>query len=405
MGARKRSSPWKDPGREIDGNAPLPKRIWQMLDAGLAEWLARFQAALGFDAKKAAKDLGAKPELQATPAGGCLIGLIILIILFVLIVGLIIAAMAWLTNPSSVEEGAANIPFTSSPDAVTTGEPLVPISGTWEIENMAFVEGCGPGDLSSGFETGTIEVLDEGAAIRATPSNPTPGQTAVLLQRTEYSPEHATYWNRAGWVTIEMRFSTPDTVESVIYYEAIAGQPEICVIRPAKGHLLTPANTGSGDGQDSPPPGSAPTSGNDNSPGGENGSPEENGQIPAGVSIPQPGETRLELGGETFTFAEGPDCTITDDSFAITGTTTVSGSNQIDIALNGNRIGDQWAIGINALSSTSGISMSSVGDAVGTPIINNNVLYIEADFIRVLNEDIENAEPMGLGTIICNCGS
>lgn len=110
------------------------------------------------------------------------------------------------------------------------GAQWVPQDGTWEIENLPFVEECGPGSLGSGFGSGTIEVFDEGLYLVATGSNP--GSAPFWLWFHDASGGQLEYLGTESMTGIEMTmvFASPTELRATVRLDG-----DICMERPAVG--------------------------------------------------------------------------------------------------------------------------------------------------------------------------
>lgn len=127
-----------------------------------------------------------------------------------------------------IEEGGA----TDGSNGIAGSEELafLPRPGVYGIENLPFLPACGPGDLGSGFEEGTITVADDGTSITATGSDE--GTAAFDLALVDQSADRLVYRGIEPMTNIEltMVFTSPTTLEATV---AFAG--DICIERPAVG--------------------------------------------------------------------------------------------------------------------------------------------------------------------------
>lgn len=175
-----------------------------------------------------------------TPSGwggaGCLIAVLVVLVLAVIGIALLSALLdGGSASPSdsiAVESDTASSvgqegTIEPSPE---NGVDWIPRDGTWEIENLPFLPECGPGSLGSGFEEGTIEVLDEGASIIASGSEP--GTASIELLMVDAAPGRLEYLGLEPTTGIEMTmvFTSPTDMQASVRFGG-----EICLERPATG--------------------------------------------------------------------------------------------------------------------------------------------------------------------------
>lgn len=120
------------------------------------------------------------------------------------------------------------------------------------------------------------------------------------------------------------------------------------------------------------------------------------------IDLPGPGESRLEVAGQTFVFAGGS-CTVTNSGFGFSGTSGDE-SERVQLEVRGTLVGDQWATVITATASGSGVIIHSQGDAVGTPAIDGSAIAVDAEFVRSETGDFNDMEDAGSGRLVANCG-
>jgi hypothetical protein len=332
--------------------------------------------------------------------GGC-VAFVLLVVGMLFLVALVVAWFLGREPKSSpAGTGDSSIGGGSSNDS-----PLVPIAGTWRVENLPFVAGCGPGALGAGFEGGTMEVLDGGESILASSSDP--DAAPMEFERTEVSADSATYeatqkfpgpYETEPSLTITMVFDSPEHMEATISFDGA-----ICMERPAQGDLVA-ASTPAPGGTDGPgdPEGDDPQGEPTGTTGPAARPPDDDGPAIDPSDLPAPGEARLEIGGQTFVFSGGAQCVVSQDSFVVTGIAD-DGDNVVDLAISGQRIGERWSVGIAATATVSRIVISSEGDAVDPPAIDGSILVLEATFSSRIGDDIANAKEIGPGRIVANC--
>lgn len=117
--------------------------------------------------------------------------------------------------------------------------------------------------------------------------------------------------------------------------------------------------------------------------------------------LPEPGEKRLEIDGETFVFTDR-DCAVTDTSVGLSGVMGEE-AERVTLTVMGRLVGDTWATSITA-EGASGVVIHGQGDAVETPVIDGSAVSIEADFVRSESGNFDDSEELGTGRLVANCG-
>lgn len=176
-------------------------------------------------------------ESEASGCRGCLLMVFAVAALALVGLGMFLAVQSgWLGfageadgDPSGGQSSAAIDAATDSGSTDEAPVGFLPRSGTWEIENLPFLPECGPGSLGSGFQEGTIEVLDDGAFIIATGQ---PGTASFELVLIDAAPGRLEYLGVEPITGIEMTmvFTSPTELQATI-----RNGGDICLERPATG--------------------------------------------------------------------------------------------------------------------------------------------------------------------------
>lgn len=172
------------------------------------------------------------------PIAGC--AGIALIVLFFALVGVAMFIQLSDDGFSFTAAGSDDVDVTESQPPGGDGSPggppptdaleFVPASGIWNIENLPFLPACGPSSGGSSFQTGSLEVLDDGASILATGSRP--GSVSIELSLVHAESGRLVYVGVESMTGLEMTmaFSSPDEMAA-----SVAHRGELCFERPARG--------------------------------------------------------------------------------------------------------------------------------------------------------------------------
>jgi hypothetical protein len=128
-------------------------------------------------------------------------------------------------NPTTANGQAGSISPSSG-----EGVDFIPRPGVWDVENLPFLPACGPGSLGSGFQEGTIEVVDDGAFIIASGSQP--GTATIELSLVDVGQDRLVYLGIEPITGLEMTmtFTSPTEMDATV-----KSCGEICLERPAVG--------------------------------------------------------------------------------------------------------------------------------------------------------------------------
>jgi len=186
--------------------------------------------------------LGAGPRSHSplqifTPVGCLWVATVVVGILILAVFGLQLLAGIFAdagddvgATPTEPDQVVVDEVGGSGPAPGSNDLAFLPRSGVYEIENMPFLPECGPGDLGSGFEEGTIEVAEDGRSLTASGSSP--GTASFEMQLVDQTPDRLSYVGIESFTGIELTFvfTSPTTLEA-----NVRSTGNICIERPAVG--------------------------------------------------------------------------------------------------------------------------------------------------------------------------